>query len=172
MSDKITLTPDQIISRKGGWITYIDSNGTQRKGRAKGIMVQGEMPPHVEAAIEKGPTPSEEKEMAAAKKSKAKAKAKKTNGSAGGVRTIGGKSFDLTRYEKVKAPGGGVSYNNGDQVATLLHGKDLDAVYKLVAQKTKTDEKELRSKYKSLNVGMQRMNLGNRLRKVLMPKAA
>lgn len=170
MSDKITLTPDQIVSRKSGWITYIDSNGTQRKGRAKNFVVQGEMPPHVEAAIEKGPTPSEEKEMAAAKK-KAKTAKKSTAGN-GSVRTIGGKSFDLSKYEKVKAPGGGVSYNNGDQVATLLHGKDLDAVYKLVSQKLKVDEKELRSKYKSLNVGMQRMNLGNRLRKVLMPKAA
>lgn len=171
MSDKITLTPDQIVSRKPGWITYIDDKGTQRKGRAKNFVIQGEMPPHVEAAIEKGPTPSEEKEMASAAKKKAKA-AKKSTGGNGSVRTIGGKAFDLSKYDKVKAPGGGVSYNNGDQVATMLHGKDLDAVYKLVAQKTKVDEKELRSKYKSLNVGMQRMNLGNRLRKVLMPKAA
>lgn len=92
---------------------------------------------------------------------KAKAKAK----TAKGVRTIGGKEVDLSKYSKVKAPGGGVSFNNGDSTAKKLEGKTLDEVYKIVAKDTKQDEKELRAKYKHLNPGMQRMSLGNMHRK-------
>jgi outer membrane biosynthesis protein TonB len=92
---------------------------------------------------------------------KAKAKAKTVSG----VRTIGGKEVDLSKYTKVKAAGGGVSYNNGDATAKKLEGKTLDDVYKIVAKDTKQDEKELRAKYKHLNVGMQRMALGNMHRK-------
>jgi outer membrane biosynthesis protein TonB len=93
----------------------------------------------------------------------AKAKAKATK--VAGVRTIGGKEVDLSKYNKVKAAGGGVSYNNGDATAKKLEGKTLDDVYKIVAKDTKQDEKELRAKYKHLNVGMQRMALGNMHRK-------
>ena len=100
------------------------------------------------------------KEKIVATKAKAKAKAAST-----GVRTIGGKEVDLSKYNKVKAPGGGVSYNNGDSTAKKLEGKTLDEVYKIVAKDTKQDEKELRAKYKHLNVGMQRMALGNMHRK-------
>jgi outer membrane biosynthesis protein TonB len=94
----------------------------------------------------------------------ATAKAKKKS-TAKGARTIGGKEVDLSNYNKVKAPGGGVSYNNGDATAKKLEGKSLDDVYKIVARDTKQDEKELRKKYAHLNPGMQRMALGNMHRK-------
>jgi outer membrane biosynthesis protein TonB len=94
------------------------------------------------------------------------------NGEATGVRTIGGKPVNLENYEKAKAPGGGTSYHNGDQVAERLAGKTLDEVYTLAAKTLKEDEKALRAKYKHLNVGMQRMALGNRMRTVLIPKEA
>jgi hypothetical protein len=112
----------------------------------------------------------------AAKKGKAKA-AKKAPARAArpagekGVRTIGGKPVDISKYEKVKAPGGGVSFHNGDPVAEKLQGKDLEQVYEIAAKSLKVEVKELKAKYGKLNVGMQRMNLGNRLRKVLLPKA-
>lgn len=92
------------------------------------------------------------------------AKAKKKSAPKG-ARTIGGKEVDLSKYNKVKAPGGGVSFNNGDGTAKKLEGKNLDEVYKIVAKDTKQDEKELRAKYKHLNPGMQRMSLGNMHRK-------
>jgi len=92
------------------------------------------------------------------------AKAKKKSAPKG-ARTIGGKEVDLSKYNKVKAPGGGVSFNNGDSTAKKLEGKTLDEVYKIVAKDTKQDEKELRAKYKHLNPGMQRMSLGNMHRK-------
>ena len=63
-----------------------------------------------------------------------------------------------------KTSGGHVSVNNGDEIAQKLLGKDLDQVYAMAAKALKEDEADLRSKYGHLNVGMQRMNLGNRMR--------
>lgn len=54
--------------------------------------------------------------------------------------------------------------DNGDSIAELLRGKALDAVYQLVAKRSGVAESDLRSRYSHLNVGMQRMNLGNKLR--------
>lgn len=89
-----------------------------------------------------------------------------------GIRTIGGKAVDLTKYIKVKTASGGTSYHNGDEVAERLQGKSLEEVYSIVAKALKIEEKELHNKYKNLNVGMQRMALGNRLRGVVNQKAA
>lgn len=83
-----------------------------------------------------------------------------------------GKSTDALRlkapeyvHDKEKRTAGGhVSVHNGDEIATKLLGKDLDQVYTMAARQLKEDEADLRKKYKHLNTGMQRMNLGNRMR--------
>lgn len=49
--------------------------------------------------------------------------------------------------------------NNGDPVATALNGMTLDEVEQL-AQRMKVEHKD----YTHLNVGMQRMNIGNAIR--------
>lgn len=116
-------------------------------------------PPPPEAKPKQAEQPAKQ----AKEKTVAKAKAKAKN--AKGTRTIAGKAVDLSNYNKVKAPGGGVSYNNGDSIAKKLEGKSLDDTYKLAAQITKVPEKDLRSKYSKLNPGMQRMTLGNMIRK-------
>lgn len=67
-------------------------------------------------------------------------------------------------YETTKAEDGRRLVDCGDDVATQLRGLDLDGVYRAVAKAIGTPEKELRAKYSHLNPGMQRMNLGNRLR--------
>lgn len=69
-----------------------------------------------------------------------------------------------TRDKENKTAGGHVSVHNGDEIATKLLGKDLDQVYAMAAKALKEDEADLRKKYKHLNTGMQRMNLGNRMR--------
>lgn len=117
------------------------------------------------AAKKKAPPP---KAKVAAKK----AAPPKPRTEATGIRTIGGKAVNLDGYEKVKAPGGGTSYHNGDAVAEKLAGKSLEDVYAFAAKTLKEDVKALQKKYEHLNVGMQRMALGNRLRKVLIPKEA
>lgn len=70
-------------------------------------------------------------------------------------------------YQRVPDKKGKVHVCNGDEVARLLLNKDVNEIYEIVAKKTGVSEKELRAKYHTLNLGMQRMNLGNRLRKAL-----
>jgi len=53
----------------------------------------------------------------------------------------------------------------GDPVAVMLReAGDLDGVYKIGAKYLNTTEEELRARYKHLNNGQQRMNIGNRMR--------
>lgn len=55
----------------------------------------------------------------------------------------------------------------GDDIASKLRGMDLAEVYAFAADKLGDSVKALEAKYSHLNPGMQRMNLGNRLRKVM-----
>lgn len=107
------------------------------------------------------------KKKAAGKKAAVK---KASNGAL--IRTVAGHEHDISGYEKVKNASGHTSYDNGDDVATKLRGKTLDDVYVYAAKQLKEPEKDLRTKYKHLNPGMQRMSLGNRLRKIANAKAA
>lgn len=114
-----------------------------------------------------GPTPKADKARKAAKKSAPKKAAPKRKTS-----TLKGKSTDALvaaaktyhRDAKVKTPKGSVSVDCNDKIAKDLRGKDLDEVYKIAARTLREPEADLRKQYKHLNVGMQRMNLGNRIR--------
>ena len=55
----------------------------------------------------------------------------------------------------------------GDEVASKMRAMTIDEVFTFAAKTCKTDEKALRAKYAGLNLGMQRMNLGNLVRKAL-----
>lgn len=88
------------------------------------------------------------------------------------LKRVGDKEFDLSDYEAVKSAGGNSSLDCGDELAKDLRGMELDDVYKLAAKKLDMPEKVLRSRYAKLNPGMQRMNLGNRLRAGTTAKAA
>ena len=70
-------------------------------------------------------------------------------------------------YVKVVAASGNRSLDNGDQVAEMLRGQTLESVYKIVALEIQIPIRTLKARYAHLNTGMQRMNLGNRLRKVI-----
>ncbi len=111
------------------------------------------------------------KKKAAGKKAASKTATKKTSDGAL-IRTVAGREHDISGYEKVKNASGHTSYDNGDDVATKLRGKTLEEVYAYASKQLKEPEKDLRAKYKHLNSGMQRMSLGNRLRKVANDKAA
>ena len=112
------------------------------------------------------------KEQMATKKKAAGKKSVKKASNGALIRTVAGREHDISGYEKVKNASGHTSYDNGDDVATKLRGKTLDEVYAHAAKTLKEPEKDLRSKYKHLNPGMQRMSLGNRLRKIANAKAA
>ncbi len=159
MTDKIKITPDQVVSRNRGWVTYVDSRGTQLKARSSAVEI-------AEDATGTPPTQSGESPMASEKKTR-RARSEST-----GVRTIGGKAVNIADYSRGKAASGNTSFHCGDELAEKLSGKSLDDVYSFAATKLKTEERELRKKYGHLNPGMQRMALGNRLRAALKPKAA
>jgi hypothetical protein len=57
----------------------------------------------------------------------------------------------------------------GDEIAARLRAMTIDEVYAFAATVLKASDggKALRAKYETLNIGMQRMNLGNMIRKAL-----
>jgi hypothetical protein len=71
---------------------------------------------------------------------------------------------DLSHYAKVKSASGNASLDNGDEIAKRLRGAELDDVYKTASRVLREPVAALKTRYKHLNPGMQRMNLGNRMR--------
>ena len=65
------------------------------------------------------------------------------------------------RYTATKTASGAKSLNNGDEVAAVLDGLHVDELFSIGKDVLGEDFAE---KYAKLNVGMQRMNMGNRLR--------
>lgn len=70
-------------------------------------------------------------------------------------------NIDRDNYNKTVTPSGVRSLNNGDEVASLLNDLSSDELFKVSKEFLGEDFK---ARYKSLNQGMQRMNLGNRIR--------
>lgn len=91
-------------------------------------------------------------------------KAKKNGNITESTAMLREKAKDYAKPKGVKTAGGNQAIDNGDKVAKQLRGKSLDEVYKAAAAALKEPESALRAKYKHLNEGMQRMNLGNRMR--------
>lgn len=80
-------------------------------------------------------------------------------------------SKQVKKYIETKAASGKKSLDSGDDVAKALRGMELEEVYKEVGKKLGMTVRQLKLKYGRLNPGMQRMNLGNRMRKVLRDKS-
>ncbi len=84
-------------------------------------------------------------------------------------------NYDKYIKHEVKSPSGRKALDIGDPAADLLRGQDIADCFFIVAKNlAKAEggnpddfEAELHAKYDHLNIGMQRMNLGNRLRKAL-----
>lgn len=66
---------------------------------------------------------------------------------------------------------GNKSLDNGDAVALLLRGADLETVYSIGAKELGVSVEALKAKYQHLNPGQQRMNIGNRVRGALRKRA-
>jgi hypothetical protein len=67
-------------------------------------------------------------------------------------------------YERTKSATGHSSRDTADNTALALRGLTLDQIYAEAARVLVVPEDALRAKYAKLNPGMQRMNLGNRIR--------
>lgn len=79
-------------------------------------------------------------------------------------RRIGNRRYNCSSYVPAVSAGGFKSMHNGDKLAKTLEGQSLDDVYAAASKLLNVTQKELRARYAHLNVGMQRMNLGNRMR--------
>jgi hypothetical protein len=110
------------------------------------------------------------KSAAKAEKKGKKAKVKTGEGVPKGPAALKEYAPKYTKDSEHKTVSGNVSVHCGDAVAKKFLGKSLDEIYPIVAKATEENEKDLRKKYAHLNVGMQRMNLGNKLRGVLNAK--
>jgi len=73
---------------------------------------------------------------------------------------------DLSKYSvhESKTLSGRKHIDVNDETAAKLREKTLDQIYVFAAKTLGETEKDLRAKYGHLNLGMQRMNLGNRIR--------
>lgn len=69
---------------------------------------------------------------------------------------------DTEKYTKARTAAGTQSFHNGDVIATGLSGLTVDEVKEIAVKITK--DESLNDRYEKLNVGQQRMNLGNRIR--------
>lgn len=65
------------------------------------------------------------------------------------------------RYQTTRTAAGSKSLHSGDEVALTLDGLNVEDLYKI---SDKILGEDFRERYAKLNVGMQRMNLGNRIR--------
>ena len=79
---------------------------------------------------------------------------------------------DATRYEWHTNSSGKRVYDNGDNVAADLREMSLEDVYAFASRELRVATDVLRARYEHLNNGMQRMNLGNKIRKARKDKAA
>lgn len=86
--------------------------------------------------------------------------------SPGRAAKIGDTQFKLDRYfvSDIKTPSGRRTIDCADDVAANLRGMEIDQVYATAALNLEVSEESLRAQYGHLNIGMQRMNLGNRIR--------
>ena len=79
--------------------------------------------------------------------------------------STGGMAKQLSKYRATYvtsiAPSGRKSLSKGDMVAKALEARELNELYGVVEDIFDLD---LRDKYAKLNLGSQRMNLGNRIR--------
>lgn len=66
------------------------------------------------------------------------------------------------KYVATRTASGAKSLSNGDEVAILLEGLPVNALHDIADKAFK--DNDFRERYAKLNKGMQRMNLGNRLR--------
>lgn len=105
-----------------------------------------------------------EKDAAKAAREKARAERAAERAANPSARLVPANLAVYVKDKERKTAGGNVSVDSGDKLAQELRGATLDQVYARAAKELNEKEADLRAKYKHLNPGMQRMNLGNRIR--------
>ena len=139
-----------VVSTSSGWTTVLSENGVQYKLRNSQV-----------EAVKNAPAAALIKEAVKNTPAAISDDMEKKN-----TRTCGNSHYNINDYVKVKSASGNTSMDKGDATALTLRKFDLDGIYQYAAKALGMAEDELRAKYKHLNVGMQRMCLGNRIRAI------
>lgn len=174
MTKQATYTPTNstitVVAVKGGWTTVKFADGTEKKVR-NGEISEVVVGPDRRQTESKKETAKMENQAAEAKKPtppvRPAAPAHFVGDVAPGkVAKIKDTKFDLSRYfvSDTKTPTGRRTIDCADDVAAQLRGLPIDEVYEHAAEATGIDVALLKATYGHLNVGMQRMSLGNRIR--------
>lgn len=130
-----------VIEKNGGWTTIEFQDGMQRKVR------NGDLREILDEKVEYTLEEAVAEEVAMGK-----------------IRKCCNTTYNPDHYVKAKSKNGHATLHNGDYVATQLAEMTLAEVYSHVSLMLGVRVDDLQAKYGHLNVGMQRMNLGNRLR--------
>lgn len=166
----ITKTGEQveIVATNGGWTTVHTLGADTREMKVRNGALSGHTTlSHTAAqlAMDKAEVARTKKPVTTAKEVIARAK-KPIEERLNGVVYAG----YLPQYEAYATTmrDGTVrrSIDKGDDVAHLLRGLSLEQVYAAVAKEAGQSTKTLVARFEHLNPGMQRMNLGNMLRRV------
>lgn len=157
-----------IISVNGGWTQIQMADGSEKKVRNGALT-----PVVVVAPVAPAAQPQKEVKMTAAVATKPVPPVREPRPAhfvgdvaPGRLAKIGSTQFDLGRYfvSDIKTPTGRRTIDCADDIATALRGQDIDSVYAQAATALDTTVEALQEQYGHLNIGMQRMNLGNRIR--------
>jgi len=145
-----TTFDGEFVSTKSGW-TVVKTKDGEKKVRSGTV---AEKLTKAEQA---------KRDRAAAKAAKDAEKAAKAKDGEEDGRLV---PADLSRYvlHDSKTASGRKHIDVDDEAARKMREKDLPGCYKYAAEVLGTTAKELQAKYQHLNAGMQRMNLGNRVR--------
>lgn len=158
-----------VVAVNGGWTTIKFADGTEKKVR------NGQL-----SEVVVGPDRRQSQPVKKETKVEAQTEASKPTPpvrvaapahfvgdvAPGKVAKIKDTKFDLSRYyiSDTKTVTGRRTIDCADDVAAELRGLPIDEVYAKAAATLGMGEALLRSTYGHLNIGMQRMNLGNRIR--------
>lgn len=147
-----------VIEVKGGWSTILD-------GMSQIKVRNSQLTAPVDGKATVAPKKGAAKPAKVAKSAaKPKADRKVDDSAINDSRLV---KPDLTRYvtsDEVKTASGRKAIDIDDSVAAELRGMDLDDAYRAASAATGETQKALKERYGHLNPGMQRMNLGNRIR--------
>lgn len=173
----ITETNEQVevIAVKGGWTTmrFLEGSDTETHLKIRNSALHGHTtieartaPTTAKAAKARRARLAHDGDKAAKEPREPKDPSERKNG----VVYAG----YLPQYEKYKATVNGQtrrSIDKGDSLAVTLRGLDLDGVYRNAAQFLHLSIADLKSRFEHLNPGMQRMSLGNMMRRQMKEAA-
>lgn len=158
-----------VVEVNGGWTTILDGM-KQLKVR------NGELTAVKEAKMPDRPTAPRDRPSRAAALAKHDAGVRDAKGEPvddGNTAPTDSRAVspDLSRYttHETRTASGRRAIDRADATADALRGLDLEGVYLAASQTLGVPVPELKAKYQHLNPGMQRMNLGNRMRAVSKP---